>query len=91
MCALNRKKCRILQIFIAKKNVRRTNQFREDFCDTGLRNARLDFTLPDEGQILENIVYNKLFYNGYSVNGGVFDSIEKIKNGKAVRKTNEID
>ena len=61
------------------------------FCDTGLRNARLNFAFPDEGQILENIVYNELIYNGYSVNAGVFDSIEKNKEGKSVRKTNEVD
>ncbi len=61
------------------------------FCDTGLRNARLNFAFPDEGQILENIVYNELVYNGYSVSIGVFDSIEKNKDGKSVRKTNEID
>ena len=56
-----------------------------------MRNARLNFAFPDEGQILENIVYNELVYNGYSVNIGVFDSIEKNKDGKSVRKTNEID
>lgn len=61
------------------------------YCDTGLRNARLNFAFPDEGQILENIVYNELIYNGYSVNVGVFDSIEKSKEGKSVRKTNEVD
>lgn len=61
------------------------------FCDTGLRNARLNFAFPDEGQILENIVFNELVYNGYTVNVGVFDSIEKNKTGKSVRKTNEID
>ena len=33
------------------------------FCDTGLRNARLNFAFPDEGQMLENIVYNELCYN----------------------------
>ncbi len=61
------------------------------FCDTGLRNARLNFAFPDEGQMLENIVYNELCYNGYTVNVGVFDSVEKDKNGKSVRKTNEVD
>jgi len=61
------------------------------FTDTGLRNARLNFAFPDEGQMIENIVYNELCYNGYSVNVGTFDSIEKDKNGKSVRKTNEID
>ena len=40
---------------------------------------------------LENIVYNELCYNGYSVNVGSFDSIEKNNEGKSIRKTNEID
>lgn len=61
------------------------------FCDTGLRNARLNFAFPDEGQMLENIVYNELIYNGYSVNVGVFDTIEKNREGKSVRKNNEVD
>lgn len=61
------------------------------FEDTGLRNARLDFVYPDEGQMLENIVFNELLYNGYSVSVGEFDSIEKDSNGKSVRKTNEVD
>ena len=61
------------------------------FCDTGLRNARLNFAFPDEGQMLENIVYNELIYHGYTVNVGTFDSIEKDKNGNSVRKNNEVD
>ena len=61
------------------------------FTDTGLRNARLDFAFPDEGQIFENIIYNELIYQGYSVSVGTFDSIEKDPEGKSVRKTNEID
>ena len=59
--------------------------------DTGLRNARLNFAYPDEGQLLENIVYNELIYNGYTINVGTFDTVEKNKEGKSVRKTNEID
>ena len=61
------------------------------FVDTGLRNARLDFTFPDEGQMLENIVYNELVYQGYSVSVGTFNTIEKNSEGKSVRKTNEVD
>jgi len=61
------------------------------FLDTGLRNARLNFAFPDEGQMLENIVYNELIYQGYSVNVGIFDTIEKNKEGKSIRKTNEVD
>lgn len=61
------------------------------FCDTGLRNARLNFAFPDEGQILENIVFNELIYQGYTVNVGAFDTVEKDKNGNSVRKNNEVD
>jgi len=61
------------------------------FQDTGLRNARLNFAFPDEGQMLENIVYNELVYNGFTVNVGTFDSIEKDSSNKSIRKTNEID
>ncbi len=61
------------------------------FLDTGLRNARLNFAFPDEGQLLETVVYNELAYNGYTVNVGTFDTIEKNKDGKSVRKTNEVD
>lgn len=61
------------------------------FLDIGLRNARLNFAFPDEGQMLENIVYNELIYNGYTVNVGTFDTVEKDKDEKSVRKTNEVD
>ncbi len=61
------------------------------YIDTGLRNARLDFAFPDEGQMLENIVYNELMYKGYSVSVGSFDTVEKDKNGNSIRKTNEVD
>ena len=61
------------------------------FTDTGLRNARLDFAFPDEGQIFENIIYNELLYQGYSVSVGTFDTVEKDAEGKSVRKTNEVD
>lgn len=61
------------------------------FVDPGLRNARLNFAFPDEGQILETIVYNELRYNGYTVNIATFDSVEKNKEGKSIRKTNEVD
>ena len=41
--------------------------------------------------MLENIVYNELIYNGYTVNVGAFDTIEKNREGKSVRKSNEVD
>ena len=61
------------------------------FVDNGLRNARLNFAYDDEGQMLENMVYNELLYNGYNVNVGTFEKYEKNKNGESVRKTYEID
>ena len=61
------------------------------FVDTGLRNARLDFVFPDEGQLIENIIYNELIYNGYSVNVGTYEKVEKDADGKSVRKPYEID
>ena len=61
------------------------------FIDNGLRNARLDFMFDDKGQILENIIYNELIYNGYFVNVGTFDKIEKDQNGSSIRRGYEID
>ena len=61
------------------------------FIDTGLRNARLNFAFLDEGQMLENVVYNELIYNGYSVSVGTYDKVEKNKNNKSIRRTYEID
>lgn len=61
------------------------------FVDNGLRNARLNFAYEDEGQMLENMVYNELVYNGYTVNVGAFEKYEKDRNGKSIRNTYEID
>lgn len=61
------------------------------FSDLGLRNARVNFSVFDEGQLLENFIYNELTYNGYSVNVGIFESFEKNKENTSVRKNNEID
>ena len=61
------------------------------FADTGLRNARLDFVFPDEGQLIENIIYNELIYNGYAVNVGAYEAVEKDEDGKSIRKRYEID
>ena len=61
------------------------------FVDNGLRNAKLNFSSIDEGQMLENLVYNELIYNGYTVNVGVYDKVEKNKDNVSVKKTYEID
>lgn len=61
------------------------------FVDNGLRNARLNFAYEDEGQMLENIIYNELIYNGYTVNVGTFEKKEKDELGKSISKSYEID
>lgn len=61
------------------------------FTDNGLRNARLNFAYDDIGQMLESVVYNELIYNGYSVNVGTYDKVEKNKNHESIRKSYEID
>ena len=61
------------------------------FVDTGLRNARLNFSKPDEGHLMENIIYNELIYNGYTVNVGTYERVEKNKDGKSIKVTYEID
>lgn len=61
------------------------------FTDLGLRNARLNFSKPDEGHMLENIIYNELLYNGYSVNVGTYERLERNKDNKNVKKIYEID
>ena len=61
------------------------------FTDIGLRNARLNFSKPDDGHMLENIIYNELLYNGYTVNVGTYERVERNKENKLVKKNYEID
>lgn len=61
------------------------------FTDLGLRNARLNFSKPDEGHMLENIIYNELIYHGYTVNVGAYERVERNKDGRLVKKNYEID
>lgn len=61
------------------------------FSDLGLRNARLNFSKPDEGHMLENIIYNELLYHGYTVNVGTYERVERNKENKLVKKTYEVD
>ena len=80
---------------VEKYDVKRKNKIgalrKYYFVDNGLRNVKLNFSSFDEGKLLENVIYNELIYNGYTVNVGTFESIEKDKNKKSIRKTNEID
>ena len=51
----------------------------------------MDFTSLDSGQVIENIVYNELIYNGYNVKVGTFNQVEKDKTGNSILKTYEVD
>ena len=61
------------------------------FVDNGLRNAKLNFSSLDEGQMLENLVFNELVYQGYTINVGTYNKVEKNKNDVSVKKNYEID
>ena len=52
------------------------------YTDIGLRNARLNFRQIDQGHIMENMIFNELVSQGYSVDVGAIES--KI-DGKNVR------
>lgn len=61
------------------------------FEDIGLRNARLLFRQIEENHIMENIIYNELWYRGYQVDVGTVESRIKDEDGKDVRLQLEID
>ncbi len=60
------------------------------FADPGLRNALINFRQVESTHILENIVYNQLILNGYSVDVGMVEISEKTES-EIKRKTLEID
>ncbi|MBQ6053044.1 MAG: ATP-binding protein [Clostridia bacterium] len=62
------------------------------YCeDVGLRNARLSFRQQEMTHIMENIIFNHLVINGFSVDVGVVSSNEKNNEGRYVRMPREID
>lgn len=61
------------------------------YIDNGLRNARCGFIYDDIGQLLENVVYNELIFNGFTASVGSYDRFEKNSEGKTIRKSMEID
>ena len=50
-------------------------------------------SLPEKlsTSISERVCHNELVYNGYSVNVGTYDKVEKNKNNESIRRTYEID
>lgn len=61
------------------------------FSDIGLRNARLNFRQPDDGHVLENIIYLELRIRGYNVDVGVVPVIVRDETGRQQRLQYEID
>ncbi len=54
------------------------------YTDIGLRNARLNYRQYDPGHIMENIIYNELLRQGYSVDVGVV--CDRTGNSKVQRE-----
>lgn len=61
------------------------------FEDVGIRNAILGFRQTEISHLMENILYNALKEQGYSVDVGMVEIWEKNKEGKNVRKQLEVD
>ena len=61
------------------------------FEDVGIRNAILGFRQTEISHLMENILYNALKEQGYSVDVGMVEIWEKNKDGKNVRKQLEVD
>lgn len=60
------------------------------FEDLGLRNALLDFPLPERGHLLENVVYGELSLRGYEVGVGRV-SVRESVGGERRRTSYECD
>lgn len=61
------------------------------FEDCGLRNARINYRQNEEGHIMENIIYNELRMQGYSVDVGQVFVQQKGEDGTRRRSTLEVD
>lgn len=59
--------------------------------DTGLRNARLGFSLDDPGHLMENIIYNELRIRGFDIDVGVVPVQKRNEEGKLRRSQLEVD
>lgn len=61
------------------------------FEDTGVRNAVVDFRQLEPTHAMENVVYNELRRNGFSVDVGLVESFRRDQNGVLQRRNLEID
>lgn len=61
------------------------------FEDLGIRNAVVEFRQFEPTHIMENVVYNDLCRNDFSVDVGLVESFKRDNNGKLTRRNLEID
>lgn len=61
------------------------------FEDIGIRNAVLEFRQLEPTHAMENVVYNELCRNGFSVDVGLVESFKRDKDGHLKRRHLEID
>jgi predicted AAA+ superfamily ATPase len=61
------------------------------FEDIGIRNAILGFRQIEFNHTMENVVYNELRKQGYTVDVGLVETVNHDENGKSVRRNLEID
>jgi hypothetical protein len=61
------------------------------FEDMGIRNAILDFRQIEFTHTMENVIYNELRKQGYTVDVGLVETVKRGTEGKAVRSKLEID
>lgn len=61
------------------------------FEDIGIRNAVLGFRQLEPTHTMENVLYNELCINGFSVDVGMVECFKRNNNGTLERRTLEID
>jgi len=62
------------------------------YCrDLGLRNVRLNFREPNQGFLIENVVYNELRTRGYKVDVGLIERKIKNKENTWIKTRSEVD
>jgi len=61
------------------------------FEDVGIRNAILGFRQVEFNHTMENVIYNELRRQGYSVDVGLVETFKRNAEGKSVRSNLEID
>jgi len=61
------------------------------FEDVGIRNAILGFRQIEYNHTMENVIYNELKKQGYTIDVGHVETVSRDENGKSVRRNLEID